>query len=38
MIAPPALTDALVLGYASLAEPAIEEGMRRLAVVLGELE
>jgi GntR family transcriptional regulator / MocR family aminotransferase len=38
MIDPPALTDALVLGYASLTEPAIEEGIRRLAVVLGELE
>jgi GntR family transcriptional regulator/MocR family aminotransferase len=38
MIDPPALTDALVLGYASLTEPAIEEGVRRLAAVLGELE
>jgi GntR family transcriptional regulator/MocR family aminotransferase len=38
MIDPPALTDALVLGYANLTEPAIEEGLRRLAAVLGELE
>ena len=38
MIDPPALTDALVLGYASLTEPAIEEGVRRLAAVLAELE
>ena len=38
MIDPPALTDALVLGYANLTEPAIEEGVRRLAAVLGELE
>ena len=38
MIDPPALTDALVLGYASLTEPAIQEGVRRLALVLGELE
>jgi GntR family transcriptional regulator / MocR family aminotransferase len=34
----PALTtDALVLGYANLPEPAIEEGIRRLAEVLEEL-
>jgi GntR family transcriptional regulator/MocR family aminotransferase len=30
-------TDALVLGYAGLSEPAIEEGFRRLAVVLEDL-
>jgi GntR family transcriptional regulator/MocR family aminotransferase len=29
--------DGLVLGYANLAEPAIEEGIRRLAAALGEL-
>jgi GntR family transcriptional regulator/MocR family aminotransferase len=29
--------DGLVLGYANLAEPAIEEGIRRLALALGEL-
>ena len=29
--------DCLVLGYANLAEPAIEEGIRRLALVLDEL-
>jgi len=29
--------DGLVLGYANLAEPAIEEGIRRLALVLEEL-
>ena len=29
--------DGIVLGYATLAEPAIEEGVRRLAEVLGEL-
>jgi GntR family transcriptional regulator/MocR family aminotransferase len=34
--APPE-TDALVLGYANLSEPAIEEGIRRLAEVLDEL-
>jgi len=30
-------TDALVLGYGGLSEPAIEEGIRRLAEVLDEL-
>ncbi len=34
MIDPPARADALVLGYANLAEPAIAEGIRRLAEVL----
>jgi GntR family transcriptional regulator/MocR family aminotransferase len=34
---PPQATDALVLGYANLSEPAIEEGIRRLAEVLEEL-
>jgi GntR family transcriptional regulator/MocR family aminotransferase len=34
LIEPTADTDALVLGYANLAEPAIEEGIRRLAEVL----
>ncbi len=29
--------DGLVLGYANLTEPAIDEGIRRLAEVLGEL-
>jgi DNA-binding transcriptional MocR family regulator len=29
--------DGLVLGYANLAEPAIEEGIRRLAEALAEL-
>ena len=29
--------DGLVLGYANLAEPAIEEGIRRLAAVLAEM-
>jgi GntR family transcriptional regulator/MocR family aminotransferase len=29
--------DGLVLGYANLAEPAIDEGIRRLAVALGEV-
>ncbi len=29
--------DGLVLGYANLAEPAIEEGIRRLAVALAEV-
>jgi GntR family transcriptional regulator / MocR family aminotransferase len=29
--------DGLVLGYANLSEPAIEEGIRRLAAVLAEL-
>jgi GntR family transcriptional regulator/MocR family aminotransferase len=37
MIDPPPETDALVMGYANLSEPAIEEGVRRLARVLGEL-
>jgi GntR family transcriptional regulator/MocR family aminotransferase len=31
------VTDGLVLGYANLAEPAIEEGIRRLARALEEL-
>jgi GntR family transcriptional regulator/MocR family aminotransferase len=30
-------SDALVMGYANLSEPAIEEGVRRLAAVLEEL-
>ncbi len=34
MIDPPPQSDALVLGYANLSEPAIEEGVRRLAAVL----
>jgi GntR family transcriptional regulator/MocR family aminotransferase len=38
MIAPPEQTDALVMGYANLSEPAIEEGVRRLAAVLAELK
>jgi len=33
-----AVHDGLVLGYANLAEPAIEEGIRRLAGALEELE
>jgi GntR family transcriptional regulator / MocR family aminotransferase len=37
MIEPPEQADALVMGYANLSEPAIEEGVRRLAVVLTEL-
>jgi GntR family transcriptional regulator / MocR family aminotransferase len=37
MIDPPPQTDALVLGYANLSEPAIEEGIRRLKEVLDEL-
>ncbi|HYB24964.1 MAG TPA: PLP-dependent aminotransferase family protein [Solirubrobacteraceae bacterium] len=37
MIDPPAHTDALVLGYANLPEPAIAEGIRRLAEVLAHL-
>ncbi len=37
MVDPPRETDALVLGYANLPEPAIAEGIRRLAEVLGEL-
>jgi GntR family transcriptional regulator/MocR family aminotransferase len=32
-----AVDDGLVLGYANLAEPAIEEGIRRLGAVLEEL-
>jgi GntR family transcriptional regulator/MocR family aminotransferase len=32
-----AVDDGLVLGYANLAEPAIEEGIRRLGEVLGRL-
>ena len=32
-----AVHDGLVLGYANLAEPAIEEGIRRLALALAEL-
>jgi GntR family transcriptional regulator / MocR family aminotransferase len=38
MIDPPVCTDAVVLGYANLAEPAIEEGVRRLAQVLDNME
>jgi GntR family transcriptional regulator/MocR family aminotransferase len=34
LIEAPRRTDALVLGYANLSEPAIEEGIRRLAEVL----
>ncbi len=37
MMEPARETDALVLGYAGLSEPAIEEGVRRLAEVLEEL-
>jgi len=37
LIDPPRDTDALVLGYANLSAPAIGEGIRRLAEVLGEL-
>ena len=37
MISPPERTDALVMGYANLSEPAIEEGVCRLAAVLTEL-
>ena len=33
-IAPASEADALVMGYANLSEPAIDEGMRRLAEVL----
>jgi GntR family transcriptional regulator/MocR family aminotransferase len=36
-IDPSGAADALVMGYASLPEPAIEEGVRRLAEVLAEL-
>jgi GntR family transcriptional regulator/MocR family aminotransferase len=35
-IEPRPLDDGLVLGYANLAEPAIEEGIRRLAMALEE--
>ena len=31
------MSNALVMGYANLSEPAIEEGVRRLAAVLEEL-
>lgn len=34
MIYPPRDTDALILGYAGLSEPAIDEGIRRLGEVL----
>ncbi len=37
LIDPPSDTDALVLGYANLAEPAIDEGIRRLGEVLKAL-
>ncbi len=37
LIERPAETGALVLGYANLAAPAIEEGVRRLARILDEL-
>jgi GntR family transcriptional regulator / MocR family aminotransferase len=37
MIEPPRMSDALVLGYGGLSEPAIEEGMRRLSEVLEKL-
>jgi DNA-binding transcriptional MocR family regulator len=37
MMEPARETDALVLGYGGLSEPAIEEGIRRLAEVLDEL-
>ncbi len=37
MIDPPARSDALVLGYANLTEPAIAEGVRRLAEALDTL-
>jgi GntR family transcriptional regulator/MocR family aminotransferase len=36
-IAPGIEADALVMGYANLSEPAIDEGVRRLAEVLREL-
>jgi GntR family transcriptional regulator / MocR family aminotransferase len=38
MIDAPAHTDALVLGYANLTEPAIAEGVRRLAEALDTLD
>jgi GntR family transcriptional regulator/MocR family aminotransferase len=37
MIDPPACTNSIVLGYANLVEPAIEEGVRRLAEVLDKM-
>jgi GntR family transcriptional regulator/MocR family aminotransferase len=37
MIDPPTRSDSLVLGYANLSEPAIAEGVRRLAEVLDTL-
>jgi GntR family transcriptional regulator/MocR family aminotransferase len=37
MIDPSPHSDGLVLGYAGLPEPAIEEGIRRLAIVLREI-
>ena len=37
-IAPARETDALVMGYANLSEPAIDEGVRRLAQVLRGLD
>jgi GntR family transcriptional regulator/MocR family aminotransferase len=37
MMKPQRDTDSLVLGYGNLSEPAIHEGIRLLAVVLGEL-
>jgi len=36
-IEPPAQTDALVMGYANLSEPAIAEGVRRLSAALASL-
>jgi GntR family transcriptional regulator/MocR family aminotransferase len=36
-IEPRPVDDGLILGYANLAEPAIEEGIRRLALALAEL-
>ncbi len=36
-IDPRPVDDGLILGYANLAEPAIEEGIRRLALALAEL-
>jgi GntR family transcriptional regulator / MocR family aminotransferase len=36
-IEPRPLDDGLILGYAGVAEPAIEEGIRRLGLVLDEL-
>jgi len=38
LIDPPSETDSLVLGYANLPEPAIAEGIRRLAGVLDEIQ